>query len=363
MEYHQIDPFYPALMTENCMRAEDYEIVDFIVESKGVFGARRTYSHEPARQIDDIHVQVVKYANCEATLPTWLYLKHEMFPDMCRKLRDCYQDKKNNCHGTMDDHINLIMKTLWGPGSIVKDSERYRALKTFRGTLYRLFDLNPTMPHGVPVLESHLGQIMVRHDVETVRQRQKWRAENMQSVLQSMIGDGSNAYVHDQAKKLLYPGREGGPRKREADELLYQLGWQRRERLALSTFPKENLELMKGFAEWKEARAARENEMEEEEDQEEEQDINGIEQAVVLRLENGNADDYSNATAEQKENHALERYGIQYQLYRQVLEEAFEELGLNDKDEKAEVKKEGKLKSATKRFGTGILRFMKIKKK
>ncbi|KAK6523375.1 hypothetical protein TWF281_001355 [Arthrobotrys megalospora] len=329
MTYHQIDPFYMALMAEKCMK--DHEIIKFIVDRTTAFLCLRKYSPDHPRQIDDIHVQYVAYDSRTEAIPSWLYLKHEILPDVARRVRECYQ-RNDDCHGTMEDHINLIMKTIWGTKSIVPSPEENYVVDQFREILVDY--IKRDSPYKLPVFEKELGRLMLSHDLRVMDERSEWRQENADIMIQSMIGDGGTFYIRDQARKLLNPEKKTRSRKTNADELLYKLGWEKDTCKWSYHTVKANSALDMEFSKWKLGGV-------EEEDEGEEAPDTATETKEVVKCDP--------STMSYSEFVKI-RYGIDLGVSMRLVEE------------NTEKKKDEKGKSVAKRIGVGILRFMKIKK-
>ncbi|KAK6499129.1 hypothetical protein TWF481_011700 [Arthrobotrys musiformis] len=338
MKRHQIDPYYIALLAEKCLK--DYDMINFIIDrGSTVFGTRK-YSYEPSRQIDDIHVSMLKVGvpskgiigdySVSATIPSWLYAKYELIPDILRQLRICYTENKD-CHGTLEDHIDLFMKKILGPASIVPTTDEDLLWVRGLSSIY----IRQTETHLLPLGESGVMRVLLKKDLEVTEGRRKWRAEHKDTMLESIQEDGGTAYVSRQASKLL-GSRRNGPesRKRDAEETLYGLGWRKRDMNWRKVYFKVNEALERDIAAWKgktenEGDTAHEGEKEKE-------DIS------------------SETTSTQQENIAATK--------APEAQPAVGTKGRSDDIMKSVERAEKKRKSIPRRIGGGILRFMKIKK-
>ncbi|KAF3126238.1 hypothetical protein TWF703_010496 [Orbilia oligospora] len=300
-------------MTQKCM--DDYSTVDLIIDNQKTIFNPKKYSYEPPRQVDDIHVQSVHqgqdsrlrqtYGTTQTIkIPSWLYQKHEIIPDLIRELQFCYTIMP--CHGTLEDHVNLFLKAIWGPSTIV------------------------------PGLEMKLMKLVLHRDMVIRNERRKWRGENRDAVMWSICEDGGTSYVSDQAAKLLNPNKRVESRKRDADEVLYRLGWE------------------KTPGNWGSVRYKAHEPL----------------HTQVLRLmseqhgekggkgaTNRNKGELVRKEKEKENTEVVKRVQTVFEV--KLLHGADK---VEDGEEESKAKKEGKGKSVTRRIGVGILRFMKIKK-
>ncbi|KAK6339938.1 hypothetical protein TWF718_009327 [Orbilia javanica] len=348
MVYHQIDPYYLSLLDRKCMG--DYPVVDLIINRTKTIFYPMKYSYIPPRQLDDIHVQTVTHGMAglgpadgmpvTATIPSWLYLKHEIIPDLIRQLRLCYRHREAyKCHGTLNDHVNLLMKTIWGPSSIVPHTREYASYQPIREIVAR--HLREEKDFFTPGIETLLMKLVLRHDVMITARRKKWRDENPDAVLRSIREDGGTGHVTDQATKLLDPEKNAESRKRSAEEVLYRLGWEKERNDWEDVFPKMNKILETQIAEVKgRQRDIRAKESEKEEERKEDGDVELVHESPQVR-----------SVPKRLEPPPPPPSPPIVNAPSQI-----------DEPKDAKAKKEEKGRSVTKRIGGGILRFMKIKK-
>ncbi|KAK6513612.1 hypothetical protein TWF506_008049 [Arthrobotrys conoides] len=354
MEYHQIDPFYTSLMTQKCMK--DYSTVDLILDNqKTIFNPKR-YSYEPPRQIDHIHVQAVthgidiglrpprgKFVFDTIKIPSWLYLKHEIIPDLMRHLGFCYRSNRD-CHGTLDDHVNILLKTIWGPSTIVPGTKQHQTFDEIRKllTIY----IQGAGGFDNTGVEMKLMKMVLKHDMVVRHERKKWREENKDAVMWSICEDGGTSYVSDQAAKLLNPDKKGESRKRDADETLRKLGWEKKDRRWETVFGKDHqplqFQILKLMVAEHELDKAKQK---------------GNREGGYLQREAKKQKEKE----KEKENVEVPREVRTVFHVRRLIEapKAGEEENTVEEDNKG---RKEKGKSVTRRIGVGILRFMKIRK-
>ncbi|KAF3311885.1 hypothetical protein TWF173_007970 [Orbilia oligospora] len=340
MVHHQIDPFYTSLMTQKCM--DDYSTVDLIIDNQKTIFNPKKYSYEPPRQVDDIHAQSVHqgkdsrlrqtYGTTQSIkIPSWLYQKHEIIPDLIRELQFCYTIMP--CHGTLEDHVNLFLKAIWGPSTIVPGTKEHESFNTIRQLVTRYIRGRDCDHTG---LEMKLMKLVLHRDMIIRNERRKWRAENKDAVMWSICEGGGTSYVSDQASKLLNPNKKMESRNRDADEVIYRLGWEKNPGNwgSVRYKPHEPLhtQVLRLMSEQYGEKGGKE-------------------------ATNGNKGELVQKEKEKENTEVVKRVQTVFEV---KLLHGADKVGDGEEENKA--KKEGKGKSVTRRIGVGILRFMKIKK-
>ncbi|KAF3266336.1 hypothetical protein TWF128_010752 [Orbilia oligospora] len=253
------------------------------------------------------------------------------FTDLIRELQFCYAIMP--CHGTLEDHVNLFLKAIWGPSTIVPGTKENESFNTIRQLVTRYIRGRDCDHTG---LEMKLMKLVLHRDMVIRNERRKWRGENRDAVMRSICEDGGTSYVSDQAAKLLNPNKRVESRKRDADEVLYRLGWEKKP------------------GNWGSVRYKAHEPL----------------HTQVLRLMSEQHGEKGGKGATNRNKGELVQKGKEKENTEVVkrVQTVFEVKLLHgadkveDGEEESKAKKEGKGKSVTRRIGVGILRFMKIKK-
>ncbi|KAF3930347.1 hypothetical protein ABW19_dt0208512 [Dactylella cylindrospora] len=163
MEKYKIPKEYFKFFATSCIGC--FRLIERVLASPMFEGRNWRDIPDP---LDDIHVEDVLYGGQQRYLPHWMVRRHMIVFTLVTHLRRCYQSLEGVCHGTDRDHVELIMRVVWGPKSLEDKSPDRGMYRSIYGAI-RLALVDELEKFSDRF--DDLGCILARYDMELTKQR------------------------------------------------------------------------------------------------------------------------------------------------------------------------------------------------